>query len=269
MSKRVYLGNEIGMWMGWQEGGQWHDAGETSGRWEKNGFFGSKNRVPTWWSPALPEFEVSLPEGRDAAAKQLIDAVDDDALPLQGAAWVHSPNHEAVFGTLSPDGAVGTYPLRRGWRCLLVTPEVGLIEQRLPILFRSGKISQAMVIDDIDVVGPNNPMFQLLWKLGEAGPSVWRTRVLQNKDENDYNLSIEKYRGHNRYEYNGCPVVWKLDADDGTIIYCEMRCNAVVYRSLKTVDGSDFRWPTPPVDLAATRSCLPSNLSHRNGSLAE
>ena len=49
--------------------------------------------------------------------------------------------------------------------------------------------------------------------------------------------------GADKAEFVGSEHVWSNVTEEGTLILCEMRCNAMVYRSLKTVDGSDFIRP--------------------------
>lgn len=212
MRKRVYLRRGDDIWMGWRDETGWCDASEVN----KGRGFGSRKFIPLEWAPSLREFTVELPEERGEAGEQLLGAVDEEKLPIQGAMWAHSPNIGDGFMTISSDGKIGTYPRAFGWKYLLVTPDVGLVRDRLPDIFRNGKISQAMVIDDVDIVGPGDPMFQLLAK--------W--------------IKVKINGG--KAEFVGSQHVWRHEADDGTIILCEMRCNAVVYRSLKTVDGSDF-----------------------------
>lgn len=202
MRKRVYLKNGPDLWMGWRDKNGWQDAANASGS-------GDIHRTnPLEWAPSLPEFTVPLPEEVDGAGRQLERAVDEAALPVLGAMWTHSPNQGAIFARVAPDGSMKGYPRPRGWRYLLVTPDVGMVRDKLPEIFRSGKISQSMVIDDVDIVGPDDPMFILLeyW----SGTS-----------------------GRSKTEFVGSQHVQTL-VRDGALIFCEMRCNAVIYRSLKT-----------------------------------
>lgn len=217
MRKRVYLRNGDDIWMGWRDETGWRDASQVSTKWQEDGHFAKRGFAPLEWAPSLREFTVGLPEERGEAGEQLLGAVDEEKLPIQGAMWAHSPNIGDGFMTISSDGKIGTYPRAFGWKYLLVTLDVGLVRDRLPDIFRSGKISQAMVIDDVDIVGPGDPMFQLLAK--------W----------------VKVNINGGKAEFNGSQHVWRHEADDGTIILCEMRCNAVVYRSLKTADGADLK----------------------------
>jgi hypothetical protein len=79
---------------------------------------------------------VLLPEEIDHAGKQLIDVVDEEKLPAQAGIWAHSP--------------------QKGWKYLLITPDIEMVQGRLPDLFRSGRISQAKLLDDVKVDHPGN-----------------------------------------------------------------------------------------------------------------
>lgn len=229
LQSRVYVGDDKDLWMGWRDETGWRDAYELN----KHPLLESRNRVPTWWSPSLREFTVELPEERGEAGEQLLGAVDNEKLPVQGAMWAHSPNIGDGFMTIAPDRKIRAYPRPFGWKYLLVTPNVNLVRDRLPSIFRSGKVSQAMVIDDVDVVGAGDPMFQLLAK--------W--------------IKVDINGG--KSEFKGSQHVWSHEADDGTVIFCEMRCNAVVYRSLKTIDGSDFKRPEERNDESSSHTLAP------------
>jgi hypothetical protein len=66
---------------------------------------------------------------------------------------------------------------------LLVTPDIAKVRDRLPELFQSGKISRALVIDDVDVVGPENPVFHFSHKMGQDEPwggqgRIWLVRSM-------------------------------------------------------------------------------------------
>jgi hypothetical protein len=141
------------IWQGWRDADGWGDARETN----RGGTFGSTARIPTHWAPRLPKYTVE-------AGKQLVSAADEEELPVQGAMWAHSPKTGSIFQTLTREGVRGRYPHSKGWKYLLATPDITKVRDRLPELFRSGRILQAMVIDDVAVVCPENPMFQLLTK---------------------------------------------------------------------------------------------------------
>lgn len=213
--KRVYLRNGDDIWMGWKDETGWRDAAEIN----KHEGLEPRNFVPIEWAPSLREFTVELPEERSDAGRQLLGAVDGAKLPIQGAMWAHSPNIGDGFVEIKPDGTKRGYPRPFGWKYLLVTPDVNKVKKKLPGIFRSGKVSQAMTIDDVEVVGPGDPMFQLLAK--------W---IKVNYDGGTA-------------EFNGSQHVWRHETEDGTVIHCEMRCNAQVYRSLLNIDGSDFKKP--------------------------
>lgn len=203
---RVWMSDGDRVWMGWRDAEGWQDAAEWAGDNKDARFGGSfavreAKLVPTLWSARLPENHIDLPEELDDAGQALSDAVDEDALPVQGAMWVH-------------DG--------ERWVYLLVTPEIDLVYAAVPAIFRSGRISQAMILDDVLVVGPYNYMFQLVVKL-------------------------VKSFGRGRREFRG-EIRGRHTTDDGTSLVFWLRPNAVIYRSLKTVDGSDFHRP----DTAAT-----------------
>lgn len=201
--EHVYLTDGKMIWMGWWDGEKWWDTAEYAGEnLSMHGYPTHKDwyaRKPSMWQPSLPENYVPLPEEIDHAGQQLIGAVDEDKLPAQGAMWV-----------LSDLGR---------WEYLLVTPDIDLVRDRLLDIFRSGRISQAMTIDDVKVVGPNNYTFQLLVKFAKVN-----------------------FGG--RAEFRGPEARGDHVADDGTPLVFWFRPNAVVYRALKTVDGSDFIRPT-------------------------
>jgi hypothetical protein len=128
----------------------------------------------------------------ESAGKQLIEAVDEAALPAQGGMWVET---------------------NLGWKYLLVTSDTDGVEKALPEIFRSGKVSQAMVAEDVIVTTPEHPMFKLISKL------------------------VKVNRG-GKAIFQGTRIAGKWGSTD-----LDFRLYAVVYRSLLTDDGSDFIRP--------------------------
>jgi hypothetical protein len=193
--------------MGWWDGEKWWDTAEYAGEnLSMHGYPTHKDwyaRKPSMWQPSLPENYVPLPEELDHAGRQLIDAVDEDKMPAQGAIWF-----------LSDEGR---------WVYLLITPDTKLLRDRLPDIFRSGRVSQAMTIDDVRVLGPNNYTFQLIVKYSKVISS-------------------------GRAQYRNPEIRGNHFSDDKTFLTYWFRPNAVVYRALKTVDGSDFNRPGPLPD---------------------
>jgi hypothetical protein len=128
----------------------------------------------------------------ESSGKQLLEAVDEASLPAQGGMWIHDDTE---------------------WKYLLVTSDTESVEKALPEIFRSGKVSQAMVADDVVICSPDNPMFKLISKL------------------------VKVNRG-GKAVFQGTRIAGKWGSID-----LDLRLHAVVYRSLLTDDGSDFVRP--------------------------
>lgn len=188
LKKNVWLSDGAHIWGGYHNGIEWVDRDDHPLHLTKR--YGQ----PTLWMPMLPEDTQILPTEKDDAGQQLLGAIDEDRLPVQGSMWVHGPE---------------------GWKNFLVSPEPRTIIDALPDIFDSRRVSQAMVMEDVVVVDPNDHTFQVL--------SKWQVNF------------------NGRAEIEGTEyMLFGFECDNGDKFNLRTRINAVVYRSLKTIDGSDF-----------------------------